>query len=312
MGNEITTTEPQRALTLAETSYALSQRQAAMFATSPLVPEHLRKGGKEQAVANCWIALKMAEAMGEQPLTVMQNIQVIKGKAGFAAQYMIARANSSGIFKGRINWHVDRSDPNNLTVTAFATLKDTDERVEFAVDMAMARAEGWTSNPKYKSMPELMLRYRSATFLVRFYAPDVMLGYQTIEEVEDVTIAAKPASEPLTAEMLVDQSKPAEEVIEAKQVEETPHDPETGEVQEGVEDTTEADDSGPGTAEAITIIGEIEAAKDLKAVDAVAKKHKPTVDQLPDDLAKQVKDAAATRRTQLQPAKDPDLLDTPA
>jgi hypothetical protein len=45
--------------------FALRQRQAKMFAMSPLVPEHLRKGSPEQAIANCWIALTLAEAMGE-------------------------------------------------------------------------------------------------------------------------------------------------------------------------------------------------------------------------------------------------------
>lgn len=190
--------------------FALRQRQARMFATSPLVPEHLRKGSPEQAMANCYIALTLAEAMGEVPLIVMQNIHVVSGKAGFASQYMIARANSSGIFRGRIDWRIDRSDPKNLAVTAFAFLKETGDEVSVTVDMNMAVAEGWTKNPKYKSMPEVMLRYRSAAFLVRFYAPDVMLGYQTVEEVEDVVLAAAPVNQPLTAAALLEQAQPNE------------------------------------------------------------------------------------------------------
>jgi hypothetical protein len=35
-------------------------------------------------------------------------------------------------------------------------------------------------------MPELMLRYRSAAFFARLYAPDITLGMQTAEEVEDI------------------------------------------------------------------------------------------------------------------------------
>jgi len=184
-----------------EGRFALRQRQARMFAMSPLIPQHLRTGTPEQAMANCYIALTLAEAMGEVPLIVMQNIHVVSGKAGFASQYMIARANSSGVFRGRIDWRIDRSDPKNLSVTAFAFLKETGDEVSVTCDMAMATAEGWTKNPKYKSMPEVMLRYRSAAFLVRFYAPDVMLGYQTVEEVQDVGIAAEPAA-PLSAAML--------------------------------------------------------------------------------------------------------------
>lgn len=200
------------ALTPEAETFALRQRQARMFSTSPLVPEHLRKGSPEQAMANCYIALTLAEAMGEVPLIVMQNIHVVSGKAGFASQYMIARANSSGVFRGRIDWRIDRSDPKNLAVTAFAFLKETGDEVSVTVDMKMAEAEGWAKNPKYRTMPEIMLRYRSAAFLVRFYAPDVMLGYQTVEEVQDVALAASPVvdAEPLTAAALLEQAQTGE------------------------------------------------------------------------------------------------------
>lgn len=191
-----------------DNQFTLMQREAALFASSPLIPQHLRGGGERQAMANCYIALKLARTMGEDPLVVLQNIHVVNGKAGFATQYMIARANAAGIFHGRIDWRIDRSDAENLSVTAFATLKDTGQEVAVTCDMAMARAEGWTKNPKYKSMPEVMLRYRSAAFLVRFYAPDVMLGYQTSEEVEDVALAAGSSltARPLTAAMLTQQA----------------------------------------------------------------------------------------------------------
>lgn len=206
--------------------FELLQRQARMFASSPLVPDHLRKGSGNEALANCYIALTLAQAMGEVPLVVMQNIHVVNGKAGFATQYMIARANASGIFKGRIDWRIDRSDDKNLSVTAYAILKETGQEVSVTCDMAMATAEGWTKNPKYRSMPEVMLRYRSAAFLVRFYAPDVMLGYQSTEEIEDVGVAAGPdlSATPLTTSMLIEQAAPAQgeqvdvqtgEVIEA-------------------------------------------------------------------------------------------------
>jgi hypothetical protein len=187
--------------------FTLRQRQARMFAMSPLVPDHLRKGSPEQAMANCYIALTLAEAMGEVPLIVMQNIHVVSGKAGFAAQYMIARANSSGVFKDCIDWTVE-GEGKSLKVTAFATLASTGRRIQLSVDMAMAEAEGWTKNAKYRSMPEVMLRYRSAAFLVRFYAPQVMLGYHTIEEVEDVVTAGMEAAAPLTAAALLAQARP--------------------------------------------------------------------------------------------------------
>lgn len=211
MATAIQTIEDQpRALSPEAERFQLRQRQARMFSMSPLIPDHLRKGTPEQAMANCYIALTLAEAMGEVPLIVMQNIHVVSGKAGFSSQYMIARANSAGVFKGRIDWRIDKSDRNNLSVTAYAVLKDTGQEVAVTCDMAMAKAEGWTKNPKYSTMPEVMLRYRSAAFLVRFYAPDVMLGYHTVEEVQDVAIAAGPDlhAQPLSAAALLGQPEP--------------------------------------------------------------------------------------------------------
>ena len=158
--------------------FAHGQRVAKMFSESALIPPHLR--GK---IADVTIALLLAKRMGEDPLVVMQSIYIVSGKAGWSAQYMIARANRSGIFRGRINWRVTGTGPT-LNVVAFATLADTGDVVEIGCSMAMANAEGWTSNKKYQSMPELMLRYRSATMLVRLYAGDVMLGYSTVEELE--------------------------------------------------------------------------------------------------------------------------------
>lgn len=234
MATQLATTDaspPPQALSQAISQgaerFALLQRQARMFACSPLVPDHLRKGPPEVAMANCYIALTLAEAMGEVPLIVMQNIHFVHGVAGFKSEYKIARANRSGIFTGRIDWRIDKTDPKNMKATAFAILKDTGEEVAFTCDLEMARAEGWTSNKKYQTMPEVMLRYRSASFLIRFYAGDVMLGYQTIEEMEDVVYAEEPAN-PLTATMLIDQSRGAGD---------PPHDPTTGEI--GPEETEE-------------------------------------------------------------------------
>lgn len=57
--------------------------------------------------------------------------------------------------------------------------------------MKEATADGWTKNPKYQSLPELMLRYRAATLLIRTHAPEVMNGMQGIEELEDIRAATK-------------------------------------------------------------------------------------------------------------------------
>lgn len=250
--------------------FSLMQRQAALFAQSPLIPQHLRNGSPEQAMANCYIAMTIADRMGEDRMTVMQNIHIVHGTAGFKASYMIARANASGVFKDGIDWEVDRSDAANLRVTAYATLAATGRRVDFTVDMAMAQAEGWTKNAKYKTMGELMLRYRSGTFLVRLYAPQVMLGYQTVEEREDLAVASMPVAEPLTGQALIEQAR-----------------------EEAVAETESAGEAVQADLEAVTVeteavsaaLADIAAATNAPDVNSRVSRHKAALPDHTDTLA---------------------------
>jgi hypothetical protein len=188
---------------------------AKTISESALIPPHLR--GK---VPDILLALYMARTMGENPLYVLQSIHVIQGRAAWSAQYLIARANGSGRFRGPIRWR-EEGQGDSLAVTAYATLAETGDDVEYTVDMKMAKAEGWTNrNPKYRTMPNLMLRYRSATLLVRLFVPDVLMGlherYELIDSgrdrgpVNQQRVAALPEPEPTIAEIPVALEVPLE------------------------------------------------------------------------------------------------------
>jgi len=192
-----TAIEPVKATAVQE--WELIQRKANAFAVSPLVPEHLRNQGKDIAFANCVICLELAKLMNENPLVIMQNIHFVKGKPGWNASYMIARANASGYFEGGIRFKTTGKG-ESLAVTAYAKIKETGETIEKTVDMATAKAVGWAANEKYKQIPEQMLSYRAATFLVRLYCPQVMLGYHTTEELNDDFAASMPKAPALTME----------------------------------------------------------------------------------------------------------------
>lgn len=213
------------AVMTAKEEFELEVRKAKTFAISPLVPEHLRNGGEQVAIANCFIAMTMAKQMGENPLVVMQNIYIVKGKAGWSSQYMIAKANGSGLFRGGLRFRTEGKG-DTLAVTCYATFadaKDDEEQPSITVSMEMAKAEGWVSNSKYRSMPEQMLRYRSAAFFVRTYCPQVMLGYQTVEEIDDV-ISSEVKTPKLSIATVTEQpneviTDSGEVITQAKQIE---------------------------------------------------------------------------------------------
>lgn len=165
------------------------QRVGNLLAASPMFPVHLRpQGDKTAALANAVLVLNLADRLGEDVMAVAQSVYFVGGKPGWSAPYVIGKANQSGVFKGRIRWRVE-GEGDSLKVTAYATLADTGEEVSDYASMEMAKAEGWTKNPKYRSMPERMLRYRSAVFLVRTVCPEVLMGMGIQEELEDVRAA---------------------------------------------------------------------------------------------------------------------------
>ncbi len=151
------------------------QRVGKMLALSPLFPEHLRKGGIETGIANGVLVINMAMRLREDPLTVAQNIYFVGGKPGWMTTYLIAKANQHGVFDGPIEWKTEGAG-DALSVTAYATMSRTGRVVSVTCDMKLAKAEGWTSNKKYSTMPEQMLRYRSATWLIRLYCPEILVG----------------------------------------------------------------------------------------------------------------------------------------
>jgi hypothetical protein len=184
-------------------AFAQGWRIAKMFAASALVPKTFQ--GKPE---DCMIGILLARRLGEEPLTVLQSLSVIGGRPFWASKYMLARANRSGAFRGPITWTVAKrpevlkfereawgdkrgekvktaATMPDLTVTARATLLGG-EVVEYSVDSSMAIADGWANNPKYTSIPELMLRYRSASGLINLYAPEVMLGLSSADEADEI------------------------------------------------------------------------------------------------------------------------------
>ncbi len=169
--------EPPRpaGIFLSAERFDIAQRSAKALSHSPMVPKQYRAIGQtaEEATANCLIALNIADLLGEDPLTIMQNLHVINGRPAWSAEFMVARANASGKLREEIDYEVT-GEGDNLTVVAKAVRINGKPMRGTKVTMAMARKEGWTKNSKYQSMPEQMLKWRAAAFLVRQHCPEVL------------------------------------------------------------------------------------------------------------------------------------------
>ena len=180
-----------------QNSFEFAQRQAKSLCQSQLVPTQYQG---QNGLPNCLVALEMSKRMNLSPLVVMQNLNVIHGRPTWSAQFITSNIMGCGRFKN-FDYIVQGKD-ESLTVQCQAIRVEDNKLVKgTAVSMRMARQEGWTKNPKYSSMPELMLRNRAATFFGRQYIPDLLLGVQTSEEVIDIVTEPINVSESSVAEV---------------------------------------------------------------------------------------------------------------
>jgi hypothetical protein len=155
-----------------------------VVAKSGLVPDHFAKNP-----AAVYTAYEMSRVLGEEHVTFMQHVFFIGGKAGMSAQYMLSRMRRRGVIEGTVEYEEEGKGADSRTR---AKVVDAVTKRVIAgpwVSMAMAKAEGWTRNSKYSSMPDVMLRARSITFLVRGHYPDVLMGMLTTDEAEDMAAA---------------------------------------------------------------------------------------------------------------------------
>lgn len=211
--------------------FELMQRAANVLTNSTLVPtayrnqKEIKSYGKvtgyeenKPGMANCIVALNMAQRMQADPLMVMQNLHIIEGRPSWSSQFIIAAINSCGRYSPLRFELTEAGEPTELTYTAtewknnnrtevqktvivrhqecvaYAIEKETGERLDSPrVSIQMAIDEGWlTKNgSKWQTMPELMLRYRCASMFGRLYAPELLMGLQSAEESHDY-IEAEP------------------------------------------------------------------------------------------------------------------------
>lgn len=155
------------------------QRVAKMFATSTMVPAHFQNN-----IGNCMIALNFAARTNLDPFVIMQSMYIVHGKPGFEAKLAIALLNKSRLFTA-LKFTLS-GEGKTRSCTATATRISTGDECSQTVTWAMVEAEGWSKNSKWKTMPDLMFQYRSASFFIKVHAPEVLLGMQTREELEDI------------------------------------------------------------------------------------------------------------------------------
>lgn len=223
-------------------------RMAKPLADSDLVPDTYR--GKIQ---NVLVAMEMSQRTGAGIMAVMQNLHIIQGRPSWSSSFIIAALNSCGRFspirfrvedlgdkeipyeywdgpKGQRKKMNGRVKIRDRRWVAYCRDIDTGDELEGPeVTLEMAVLEGWytKNDSKWKTMTDLMGRYRSAAFFGRLYAPDVLMGMHDTDELADIEAVREPrdvtppradaGGDPLAASVKARQAAPEpEKATEAK------------------------------------------------------------------------------------------------
>lgn len=165
-------------------------RMAKMLASSALVPESYRNSPE-----NCVVAIDIGNRLGLSPLMVAQSLYVVKGRPSWSGSFCAAAINGSGRFTPLEFVFVGEEGKDSWGCYATAVRISTGRRCySDVITIGMARKEGWYSKKdkygnetsKWQSMPRQMMMYRSAAFFARVHCSDILLGYKTVEEIQDM------------------------------------------------------------------------------------------------------------------------------
>ena len=257
-------------------------RNAQIFASSTFVPDQFRNKPED-----CMIALDLAFSLGIKATTIFPNLYVINRRPALAAQFMIALVNRSGQFS-RIQWEEGTDGtveyerfgrtvkvPNYYAQAYFTELATGEKLYSTRVDIALAKANGWlTKNEsKWQTIPREMARWRSAAWLVKNYAPEVVLGFEFADELADATV------EPTTRGTVRATPRRREIILDAQSVE------------------YREDDEPEDAADAAGFMQEMSDAETVEALQKVAEKI--AVAKLDGDDVARLRDAFIKRRAEL-------------
>jgi hypothetical protein len=159
------------------------QRMARALAASSMVPAQYRDN-----LPNVLVALDVAMRAKLPPMMVLQGLNVIQGRPSWSAQFIVAAINGCGLF-GPLRYEMKGTEgADDWGCRAVSVELSTGLELQGPwVSVAMAKKEGWfgRTGSKWQTMPEIMLRWRAASFFGRLYAAHILAGMASTDELRD-------------------------------------------------------------------------------------------------------------------------------
>ncbi len=198
-------------VSIEERIFELEQRKAKAMISGSILPQHFRN------IGDVIILDEMSRVLSVPTVMLAQGVYIVKGKPSMSGQLVIAILNGSGRFDAPINWE-EREKP--WGVRAYASIDGEVYSGEW-IDDDLIKRNGWGNNPHWVNNKSLMAKYRAASWFARLFAPDLLLGFRSEGEVEDIIeTTVTPVSTNLNKTLLKAAAKPKpkkkEKVVEAE------------------------------------------------------------------------------------------------
>lgn len=161
-------------------NFIMAMQMAKALSSSSVVPKEYQGNP-----SNALVAIEIAQRLSTSPLMVMQNLDVIQGRPSWSSKFLIGMINNSGKYDMELQYEEKTTKDGKPFSCMCWTTKKGRKVTGVTIDMDLAQAEGWTTKngSKWKTMPQVMLRYRAAAFFARLNCPEITLGFYTKEEV---------------------------------------------------------------------------------------------------------------------------------
>lgn len=193
---ELTAQARAQAISLAENTKLLQgiYKMAKVYANSTMIPSSYQRNPD-----NCFVAIELAGRMNVSPTLVMQNLTVVQGRPSWSGQSCIALVNGCGKFTHDLDFNFVGEEGTDEWGCYCETVRKSDGRklTGTVITIGLAKKEGWLnkSGSKWQTIPQQMMMYRAASWFARAYCPEVLMGFSTADEAEDI---AEPAPEKRT------------------------------------------------------------------------------------------------------------------
>ncbi|RXI58096.1 hypothetical protein [Clostridium tetani] len=155
-----------------------SIRMAKALAASTLVPKEYQNN-----ISNCMIAIDTAQRLRISPFATMQNLYIVNGRPSWSSQFIISAINKCDRFSEPLKFSI-AGEGDKLECFAYTKDHNGNELKGPTISMKMAKEEGWLgkNGSKWKTMPQVMIQYRAASFFGRLHCPDILMGVYTDDE----------------------------------------------------------------------------------------------------------------------------------